>query len=182
MKLKKSMTIALSGLLGALMIVTMLLGNILPLTTVLCPAIAGFFLIPAMRECGFASSMMLFLGVSLLSLLLLPDKESALLFTLLLGLYPLCRPALNRISLRPMRILSKLLLCNVMLAAIYSLLLFVFAPGIFSAELATYNTVTLIILIVTGNVAFLLYDTCLKRISFLYEYKLRAQLFRRQRH
>lgn len=178
MKLQKSMSIAFCGLLAALMIVTMLLGNILPLTSVLCPAIAGFFLIPALRECGRGFAYLLYLAVSLLSLMLLPDKETALLFGLLLGLYPLCRSALNRISLAPLRLITKLLFCNLMFAASYSLLLFVFAPTLFAAEFSMYGTLTIIVLLLLGNLGFFLYDLCLGRISFLYEYKLRNRLFR----
>jgi len=181
MKLKKSMSISLCGLLGALMIVTMLLGNILPLTSVLCPAIAGLFLVPAMRECGFSYALMLFLVVSILSLFLLPDKEAALLFSLLLGLYPLCRPTLNRIALRPVQLVSKLLFFNISLFAIYALLLFILAPAALIAEFSAYTGATLLLLLLMGNAAFFLYDTCLKRITFLYEYKLRAKLFRFQR-
>lgn len=181
MKLQKSMSIAFCGLLAALMIVTMLLGNVLPLTTVLCPAVAGFFLLPALRECGFSHSLMLFLAVSILSLLLLPDKESALLFSLLLGLYPLFRTSINRISPAPLRVITKFLFCNLMFAAIYILLIFVFAPTVFAAEFSSYGTLTIGFLILLGNLGFFLYDVCLGRISFLYEYKLRNQLFRYQR-
>lgn len=177
-KLKKSMSVSLCGLLGALMIVAMLLGNILPLTSALCPAIAGFFLIPALRECGFSYALILFLAVGILSLLLLPNKESALLFSLLLGLYPLCRPALNRITLRPLQLASKLLFFNLLLFTIYALLLFILAPAALFAEFSTYTGATLLLLLLMGNAAFFLYDTCLNRITFLYEYKLRAKLFR----
>ncbi len=176
--MKKSMSIALSGLLGAIMIVVMLLGNILPLTSVLCPAIAGFCLIPARRECGLPLAIALFLAVSMLSLILLPDKESALFFTLLLGLYPLCRHGLNRISTRWMRIVCKLLLCNLLLVLIYLLLLFVLIPAALTTEFSDVGTVSMLFLLLMGNVAFFLYDTCLGRLSFLYEYKLRNKLFR----
>lgn len=176
------MSIAFCGLLAALMVVTMLLGNILPLTSVLCPAIAGFFLIPALRECGRGYAYLLFLSVSLLSLLLLPDKETALLFSLLLGLYPLFRSVFNRIALTPVRVITKLLFCNLMFAAIYSLLLFVFAPTLFAAEFSMYGTLTIFILLLLGNIGFFLYDLCLGRVSFLYEYKLRNRLFRSRQH
>lgn len=178
MHLRNSMSIALCGLLAALMFVTMLLGSILPLTSVLCPAVAGLFLIPALRECGISSSLLLFLVVSVLSLLLLPDKECALLFALLLGLYPLLRASLNRIPLRPLRVITKLLFCNLMYAAIYLLLLLVLSPGVFASEFSAYGIVSLVFLLLLANIAFFLYDICLARITFLYDYKLRKQLFR----
>lgn len=182
MKLGKSKQIALCGLLGAIMVVTMLLGSIFPLTSILCPAIAGLFLISAVRECGAGPALMLYIGVSLLSLLLVPDKEAALLYSLLLGPYPLLRPYFNRISLQPLKIVAKLLFCNFLVALIYALLLFVLSPAAFAVEASNYTMPVLIVLLAIGNFTFLVYDTFLTRISFLYEFKLRDKLFRAERH
>lgn len=179
--MKKSMSIALCGLTGALMTVTMLLGSVLPLSTMLFPAIAGLFLLPILRECGFSAALTLYFVVAALSLLLLPDKEAALLFTLLLGLYPLCRPSMNRIPHRTLRMVLKLLLCNLLLVAVYALLLFVIAPAALLEEFHAYSLLSIILLLALANVAFFVYDLCLTRVSFLYEYKLRAQLFGRQK-
>ena len=180
MKLRKSMQIALCGLLGAIMVVTMLLGSIFPLTTILCPAIAGLFFIPVVRECGLSSTLILYITVSILSLLLIPDKEAALLYVLLLGPYPLVRPLFNRIPFQPIQILVKLVFCNILVAVVYALLLFIIAPAAFVSEFSAYTTATLLVLLGMTNLAFLLYDLCLNRISFLYEYKLRNQIFRNQ--
>lgn len=176
MKLRKSKQIALCGLLGAIMVVIMLLGSIFPLTSVLCPAISGLFLIPAAREAGSRSAIMLYIAVSILSLLLVPDKEAALLFSLLLGPYPLLYSYLNRIKLKALRIIAKLLFCNLLLILVYVLVIFVLVP----AALATGSNdtiVTLLGLLVLSNLGFLVYDTFLQRISFLYEFKLRRKLF-----
>lgn len=182
MELGKSKQIALCGLLGALMVITMLLGSILPLTTILCPAIAGLFLISASRECGFGSALMLYLSVSILSLLFVPDKEVSLLFSLLLGPYPLLRPYFNRISLKPLRIIIKLLFCNILVFCVYILLLFIFTPGAFEIESLRNSTAMLLLLLIMANLIFLVYDTVLHRIAFLYEFKFRNKLFRIERH
>jgi hypothetical protein len=180
LKLNKSKQIALCGLLGAMMVVTMLLGSIFPLTSILCPALAGLFLIPANRECGFGFALMLYICVSVLSLLLVPDKEAALLFSLLLGPYPLLRPYFNRISIKPLNIAVKLLFCNLLVAVVYVLLLFVVAPAAFSEEYS--STAMLLLLLVMTNLSFFVYDIFLHRISFLYEYKFRDKLFHGERH
>jgi hypothetical protein len=182
MKLRKSKQIALCGILCALMVVTMLLGSIFPLTSILCPAIAGLFLIPVARECGLASGLMLYISVSLLSLLLVPDKEAALLFSLILGPYPLLRSYFNRISLKPFRIAAKLLFFNLLVTLGYFLLLFVLAPATFATGASDFNTITLLILLGMSNFVFLIYDAFLQRIAFLYEFKLRIKLFRAERH
>lgn len=178
MKLKKSMQISLCGLLAAIMIVVMLLGSIVPFASILCPALAGLFMVPVIRECGSRLSFILFLGVSMLSLLLIPDKEIALLFTFLFGLYPLLRLYMDKIHPHPLRIVIKLLLCNLLLLLVYSLLFFVISPALFQAKFSGKALWFLIVILVMTNLAFLLYDKCLARITFLYEYKLRNKLFR----
>ena len=157
-------------------------GSILPLTTILCPAVAGFFLLPVLREFGTKKAFLLYLAASILSLLLVPDKEAALLFVFLLGPYPLLRPKINQLTSTVARVISKLVLCNILIVCVYSLLLFIIAPGFFAAEFGDYTTIGIVVLLVMSNIAFLLYDLCLTRMTFLYEFKLRDKLLRFQRH
>ncbi len=179
---KGSKKAALCGLLGALMIIVMLLGSIVPIASLLCPAIAGLFLIPAIRECGMHNGISLYGATAILSLILLPDKEVALLFTMLLGPLPLLQPLLNRISPYPLRLLAKLLVCNLLLVLCYTLLLLVLAPAGLAAELGAYSRGMLSLLLVLFNVMFIVYDICIAKITFLYECKLRNRLFNPKRN
>ena len=173
---------ALCGLIGALMIIVMLLGSIVPIASLLCPAIAGLFLIPAIRECGMRSGVSLYGAVAILSLILLPDKEVSLLFTILLGPFLLLQPLLNRISHRPLRMLAKLLVGNLLLVLCYTLLLLVLAPAGLTAELGAYSRGMLSLLLILFNVMFIVYDICIAKITLLYECKLRNRLFHPKRN
>ena len=179
---ERSSKVALCGLLAALMVIVMLLGSIVPVAALLCPALAGLFLIPAIREYGMGTGVSLYGATAVLSLVLLPDKEVALLFTLILGPFPLLRPFLDRIVLRPLRVLTKLLLCSLLLVLCYTLLLLVLAPAGLEAELGAYSRGMLILLLILFNVMFLFYDICITRITALYEYKLRGRLFHPKRN
>ncbi|MEG2000044.1 MAG: hypothetical protein RR053_01425 [Evtepia sp.] len=168
----KSKKLALCGMLGALMIVIMLLGSLFPMATYCYPAIAGFLLIPVARECGGHSAATLYIATSLLSLMLIPDKEGALLFLFLFGLYPLIKPYVQKIHLRSIRIVVKLIFFDGMFFLAYLLLRVLFMP-----ELSMFASQAMaIVFIVIGNITFLLYDFCLVQLSLIYEYRLRPKL------
>ena len=178
MNLGNSRRIALCGVLGALMFVLMMLGSIIPFAAILCPGLAGILLIPAAREAGNSFGVALYGAISLLSLILLPDKEVALLFVFLLGIYPLFRPFLQHIR-RPMRVLVKLLFFNVTICAVYALLLFVFTSASLTQEFSSYGTWFMGLFLLAGNIVFLIYDLCLERLTFWYIVRLRPKLFSR---
>lgn len=179
---RNSMQVALCGLLASLMIIVMLLGSIVPMAALLCPAIAALFLIPAIRECGMSTGISLYGATAVLSLILVPDKEVALLFTMFMGPIPLLRPLIDRISPRPLRIFIKLLACNLLLVLCYTILLLVFTPTGLGAELGSYTLGMLLILLFLFNLLFLFFDVSITKITYLYEFKLRNKLFHPKRN
>lgn len=172
-----SRRVALCGILAAMMIVVMLFGTMLPLTTYACPALAGVISIPVLWEFGAPTGGVLYAAVSILSLLLTPDKEAALLFVLLLGWYPILRSKLQHLRRKPLRIFLKLVIFNLALCLVYTLLLFVFISPDLQAEAAGYTLPLLVGTLILGNVTFLVYDLLLARVSDLYVYRLRPKLF-----
>lgn len=179
---EKSSKVALCGLLAALMIIVMLLGSIVPIAALLCPALAGLFLIPAIHEYGTHTGVSLYGATAVLGLVLLPDKEVALLFALILGPFLLFQPLLNRIAPFPLRVLTKLLIGNLLLVLCYTFLLLVLAPTGLAAELNAYSRGMLILLLLLFNIMLLFYDICISRITSLYKYKLRGRLFHPKRN
>ena len=163
MRNRPSFRVAFCGVLAALMIVIMLLGTMIPATEYLCPAVAGVLIIPVVWEFGGKTGALLYLAVALLSLILSPNKEAALFFALLFGL----------------RVVLKLVLFNAALAVIIALLLFVLVSPDWQADAANWTGLVVAGMLVLGNVAFLIYDVLLARISDLYVYRLRPKLFPR---
>ena len=87
---KSSRKMAVSGMMVALGAAVMLLGGVIPLATFCCPALAGLVLIPLVFDCGRTHAWSAWAAISLLGLMLCPDKEAALLFAFL-GYYPILK-------------------------------------------------------------------------------------------
>ncbi|MCI8415088.1 MAG: hypothetical protein HFF00_05605 [Ruminiclostridium sp.] len=178
MENKASTRVAFCGLFAAFMLVVMLLGTAIPMTTFLAPALAGALVIPIVWEFGRKAGLLLYIAVSILSLILAPDKEAAFLFLFLLGWYPILRPTIQHISSKAGRVVVKLAICLVSVTAVYALLLFVFTMPDLHAEAASWTLPLLLVFLVLGCVTFLLYDQLLGRCRELYVRRLRPKLFR----
>ena len=119
----KSWSMAYCGMAAALCVALMLLGTIIPIAMFIAPAVASFLIATVCMECGITMAWTAYAAVSLLGLLFVPDKEIALIFTVLLGYYPLVKPKFDRIRPRALQLVCKLLLCNAAVLAMYGLLL-----------------------------------------------------------
>ena len=84
MRRTKTRVLALGAILSALAVVVMMLGGLIPAATFCCPILAGFVLIPVLFEGGAAMALCAWGAAAILSLLLGPDKEAAMLYALLL--------------------------------------------------------------------------------------------------
>lgn len=168
---------ALCGVLAAAAVAVMTLGTILPVGTFCCPALSGLLMIPVLDLCGTGTALCWYGAVGLLSLLLAPDREAALIF-LFLGYYPALRPALQRIQIPGLRVLGKLLLFNAAIGLLYGLLLFVAVMEPVKAEFEAASAALLIALLVLGNVTFFLYDILLGRVTLLWKKKWRKGLWK----
>ena len=118
----------------------------------------------------------LFAVGALLGLLFVPDKEIALIFTVLLGYYPLVKPRFDRIRPRALQLVCKLLLCNAAVLAMYGLLLVIVPAGSVSQELRTTALAMTLLTLAMGNVAFALYDRALCNMLLLYKLKWQPKL------
>ena len=80
---RQSRRMALCGVLAALAVVLLSFGALIPFSTFCCPILAMLCMIPVVEEYGRKSALLFYGAVSVLALLLAPDKEVALLFTFL---------------------------------------------------------------------------------------------------
>ena len=81
----KSWAMAYCGMAAALCVALMLLGTIIPIAMFIAPAVASFLIATVCMECGITMAWTAYAAVSLLGLLFVPDKEIALIFTVLLS-------------------------------------------------------------------------------------------------
>lgn len=170
----KSKQIALCGLLCALAVTLLLLGGILGIGTFAGPILAMAVLLPILEEYGAKTAAAAWGAAALLALLLVPDRECALVFAVF-GWYPLLRPRLSRIPSRPVRLLVKLAVCNILIAVLYGLVLRLMG---LTADLLDASRRMNLLLLLIANVTFLVMDRALERLTVLWQRKLRKQFFR----
>ena len=165
---QKSWAMAYCGIVAALCVALMLLGAVIPIAMFIAPAVAGFLIATVCVECGMQMALTAYAAVSLLALLFVPDKEVALIFTVLLGYYPLAKPKFERIRPALLRCVCRLLLCNGAVLAMYGLIYLLVPMGSISQELRATATAAALATLAMGNVAFLLYDRALHNMLMMY--------------
>jgi hypothetical protein len=169
---------ALCGVLAALAALWLMLGGIFPLAVFCCPILAMLTMIPVVVEYRGGTAMLFYAAVSLLGLLLCPDKECALVFAFL-GYYPVLRQGINRkIHSRALRLMVKCGYFFLSTAALYFTAIYLLSLQELAQEFHHTAVALLVAQLVLGGVVFLLCDVVLGRFTRLYEKKLRPKLFR----
>ena len=173
----RSREIALSGMLSALAVVFLLLGGVIPLATFCCPLLAIIALLPVLAECGPKAAGTAWAAVSLLAILLVPDRELAFVYVFF-GWYPILRPHIQKLHTRPVRILCKLAFCVLSILVMYSLLLFVFQLDAVAADFQGLSHWMAATMLALGCVTFLLLDRLIEQVQRLWKNRLRKRFFR----
>lgn len=174
--MKQTDKVALGGVLGALSLVCMLL-TIIPTATYALPAIAGVMLMPLVVEWGARFGLTVYAAVSVLALIMAPDKEAALLFVAFFGHYPIIKSLIEKhIRQLPIRWGIKFTVFNACVVAAYALLVWLFAFPMDEFEVFGISAMWLILL--CGNAVFWLYDVALTRVITMYVCRLRSHLMR----
>ena len=148
---------ALGGVLGALAVVIMCLGTLIPVGTYACPMLCAVVLQMVLKTCGSRIAWAWYGAVALLGLLLAPDKEAAAVFVFL-GYYPIVKPKLDR---KKLPWLWKGLLFNASVLALYWLLLRLFGMEQLVSEFRELGAAMTVVLLILGNVTFFLLDKLL---------------------
>lgn len=159
MSMRNSSTkaIALSSMLAAVALVIMCLGGLIPFATYVCPMLCALVGYLVLQFCGRKLAWIWYVVVSVLSLVMGPDKEAAGVFVVL-GYYPILKPIFDRSRFRW---LWKLLLFNVAVTLLYAVVLRILGLDSVSGEFTEFGTWGLVIMLVLGNVTFILLDRLL---------------------
>ena len=173
----KARKMALCGILCALAEGLLLTSGMIPIAVYCGPLLAMIVLLPVREEYGSGAAVTAWCAVALLGLLLVPDKELVGIY-LFLGWYPAAQPYLDRLRPRSVRILCKIAVCDAAVAALYALLLYVFALNAVAEEFADASMLWLVGLFILGNITALVTDEALRRMALVWQHKLRRRLFR----
>jgi hypothetical protein len=158
---KSASTIALGGVMAALAVVIMCLGGIIPIATYVCPMLCAIILSFVLAITGKRIAWAWYVAVSILSLLLGPDKEAAAVFVFL-GYYPIIKPWLDR---RKVPVLWKLAVFNGAILILYSLLIYLFRMDQVIQEFRELGMVLTLVTLLMGNGVLFMLDTLLGRLG-----------------
>ena len=150
---------ALGGVMAALAVVIMSMGTLIPVATYSCPLLCALLLQLVLKTCGSRIAWAWYGAVSILSLLMAPDKEAAAVF-LALGYYPIVKPRLDRLK---GKWIWKGILFNVVILLTYWLLMHLFGFDQLTAEFSEMGMVMTALMLILGNVTFFLLDQLLDR-------------------
>ena len=150
----KSRQIALGGMLTAVAVVIMNLGSIIPINTYICPVLCILITRPVLERCGKRIAWCYYLATAILSLMLAPDREAALVYVFL-GYYPMIRPAIEKLGVLAKPV--KILLFTLAGAASYGILLLVMGAPAAMGEGWLLTAIT----VVLWDVMFLMTDRIL---------------------
>ena len=151
--------IALGGVMAALAVVIMCLGGMIPLATFVCPMFCCLMVKLVFTLCGSRIAWAGYGAVAILSVLLGPDKEAAAVFVFL-GYYPIIKPKMDKL---PIKWLWKMLYFNVVILAMYALLIHVLGLADVAEEYAELGLIMTIITLLLGNLTFVMLDILLGR-------------------
>ena len=161
MRRNSAKNMALGGVMAALALVVMCLGGMIPLATYVCPMFCAVLLMVVLRLTGSRIAWAWYGAVSILSMLLGPDKQAAAVFVFL-GYYPILKPWLDR---RKLSILWKLMLFNVAIFAMYSVLIYVFGLADIASEFEELGMVMTIVTLILGNATLFMMDVLLTQLQ-----------------
>ncbi|MBR3767891.1 MAG: hypothetical protein IKL10_06595 [Clostridia bacterium] len=172
--MRESSKAALGGIVSALAIVIMLSTYISPLLVYTAPPFAGLLLLLIVNELGYKWSVGTYVSISLLSIFLIADKESAVFFTMFFGYFPILSVFFeNRIKNKILRYIIKLKIFDI--SCFLSIMICIYVFGISYDDLTQDGLIFTIAFILLMNVLFVVYDILVVRLQQLYLIKFKKR-------
>ena len=173
---EQSRKVALCGVLCGLAVVVLLLGGLFSLAVYCAPLLAMAVLLPVLEEYGPGTAGAAYGAVAILALLLVPDRETALVYEFF-GWYPILRPRIAALPSLPVRLVCRLGVCGLSMFLLYGVTIRLLGLTAVTEELGGgWLTAALAAM---GCAVFLLLDLALGLLTVLWRRKLRRRFFRK---
>lgn len=170
--MKNSKVIAYSGVATALSVVMLFLGSIFWVLGYTMPLVASLVMIILLDSISQKSALLTFVSTSIISFILLNDKECVLLYVLFFGYYPLIRDKINDIKPIFLSYLLKFVSFNA--AMVLTQILCVYVFGIpFDDMLGKWGIVVFALCL---NLVFVVFDKLYTLLLRLYRIKLKKKV------
>lgn len=168
MRSKKTRAIAFSGIISALCVVFLYLGSIVEVLDYSVSALCGILVTLVTVEFGNRTGISVWLVSSVLALIILPVKFSALLFIAFCGWYTFVKKVLEKFP-KLISWILKLLCFNAVLTVIFFITVkFLLIEGV--------GIITGAATVILSNFVFIIYDILLTKLTFLYIVSWRKRL------
>ena len=179
-QLSQASKTAIGGMTVALSVV-LLIPTALDIFVYALPAIAGFLTLFCVIEIGKRWAFGVYFATSLLSLLLVPNKEAAVMYTAFFGYYAIVKALLENSRLpRAVEYLLKFLIFNASVVLAYLVLIYAFGMPLDDVlgidGNVWWSKYALPVMLVLGNAVFLAFDFALTRMAMVYLKVLQPKL------
>jgi len=171
----KSKQIAMGGIFSALCVALMFFTGLMPFGGVALPMAAGAMLMLIVVELGPKPAAIAYISVSILCILIVPDRQAVMIFAAFFGYYPIVKQRLERLPGRAIEYFCKLLLFNAGMALAFAVLIYVFGMAQALEGMGDFGIYAPAILFAMGNIVFVLYDFAITRFYTLYVERFRSK-------
>ena len=163
MKKTPASQIAFGGMMAALALVIMNMVGLIPIATYVCPSLCMVLLSVVLKLCGKRIGWAWYGAVAILSVLMAPDKEAAMIFAVI-GYYPIIKPAFERTK---MPNTCKYLYFNVVILLVYWLMINLMGLVEIAKEFAEMGLLFTVVTLLMGNMVFRMLDRIFTRIAVM---------------
>ncbi len=164
-----SFKVALGGVAAALSILLMIAAGLTSTLVYAIPMFTGALLMVLVIELGSGFATAVYVAVSVISLLILGNKEAAVMYVAFFGYYPILKSFLEK-HLKPVLCwIVKYIIFNLAMVASYFAVTKIFMISFEDVE--SFGKWALPLLLLAGNVVFAMYDVLLTRLVTIYFYR-----------
>lgn len=171
-----SFKVAFGGVISALSIVLMFSTGIFSTLTYAVPAVAGALLILIVIEISPKFAGAVYFAVAVLSLLVVADKEAAVMYAMFFGYYPIIKGFIEKHLKNVLSWIIKFAVFNVSVISAYFVVSKVFMISF--DDLESFGKWALPIFLILCNIVFALYDIALTRLISAYLFSWRKYVRR----
>ncbi len=164
--MKQSSKCAIGGIVAALSLVLMISVAVIPFLTYALPAVAGLLIIFVVVEIDKKWAFGVYCTVAILGMLLVPDKEVAVMYLAFFGYYPIMKAAIE--SKLPIVIEWIVKVGTFILTMVVAYFLMMKFMGVTIDETEEWGVMAYPILLGMGTFAFVIYDIALTKMITLY--------------
>ena len=171
---KRTRDLTLCAIISALCVLVLLLGSVFDVFDLTAAMIASIFCAVTVIEVGGFWPWLTYATVTVLSLILLPNKLPAAVF-LLTGYYPIIKQKLERLK-KSVSWILKILIFNAISTAFFFICKLFFTNVDLMLLPSAGKTLNIVLGYALGNLVFVLYDIALSKIITYYVFVLRNRL------